>query len=223
MSVELDHIFVWTGAGAPEAERLASLGLTEGAPNTHPGQGTACRRFFFRNAYVELLWICDAAEAKSARVSPLHLWERWSGRSGAACPFGFIFRPGGPPGGNPPFQVVEYRPPYLPPSMSIQVAGNAGVLGEPMLFYLPFARHPDNYPADRRPAMEHATGFHEISRIEMAGPRLHDISPALKAAIDAGLLSWRREAVWGLELSFDGEKAKRQGDLRPDLPLVLHW
>ena len=86
MSVELDHIFVWTGAGAPEAERLASVGLTEGPPNTHPGQGTACRRFFFRNAYIELLWICDAAEAKSAMVSPLRLWERWSGRSGAACP-----------------------------------------------------------------------------------------------------------------------------------------
>jgi hypothetical protein len=223
VSVELDHIFVWTGAGAPEAERLASLGLTEGPPNAHPGQGTACRRFFFRNAYIELLWICDAEEAKSPRVRPLHLWERWSGRSGAACPFGFIYRPGGPQGCDPPFQAVEYRTPYLPPGMSIQVAANAGMLSEPMLFYLPFARRPDRYPADRRPAMEHATGLREIFSIGLTGPRLLDVSPELKASIEAGLLSWRRDADWGVELSFDGEKAKRQADLRPDLPLVLRW
>ena len=44
---ELDHLLVWVDVGGPEAERLAAFGLTEGAPNTHPGQGTACRRFFF--------------------------------------------------------------------------------------------------------------------------------------------------------------------------------
>jgi hypothetical protein len=40
--------------GAPEAEALLRVGLREGAGNTHPGQGTACRRFFFENAYLEL-------------------------------------------------------------------------------------------------------------------------------------------------------------------------
>jgi hypothetical protein len=64
-NVELDHFFICTAAGAPEAERLIELGLTEGAPNTHPGQGTACRRFFFENAFLELVWVTDAAEAQS--------------------------------------------------------------------------------------------------------------------------------------------------------------
>ncbi len=47
---ELDHILIFTDIGAPAADRLIELGLTEGAPNMHPGQGTANRRFFFHNA-----------------------------------------------------------------------------------------------------------------------------------------------------------------------------
>ena len=53
MSIELDHLFSLVPRKALEADRLVEIELTEGEPNTHPGQGTACRRFFFRNAYLE--------------------------------------------------------------------------------------------------------------------------------------------------------------------------
>ena len=51
-------------AGAPEAAALIAAGLTEGSSITHPGQGTANRRFFFENIYVELVWVSDAEEAR---------------------------------------------------------------------------------------------------------------------------------------------------------------
>ena len=63
MSFELDHLFILVAAGGPEAARLSELGLVEGAVNRHPGQGTACRRFFFHNAFLELVWVDDPAEA----------------------------------------------------------------------------------------------------------------------------------------------------------------
>jgi glyoxalase-like protein len=72
MTYALDHVFVCCAEGAPEAERLVRLGLTEGSPNTHPGQGTASRRFFFENAYLELIWVTDPREAQgepAARTS----------------------------------------------------------------------------------------------------------------------------------------------------------
>jgi len=50
MAIELDHLFICVSIRAPEADRLAAFGLTEGTPNTHPGQGTACRRFFLGKA-----------------------------------------------------------------------------------------------------------------------------------------------------------------------------
>jgi hypothetical protein len=48
-ATELDHLFIWADVGGPEADRLVAFGLTEGAANTRPGQGTTSRRFFFRN------------------------------------------------------------------------------------------------------------------------------------------------------------------------------
>ncbi len=68
--VALDHVFVCTAVAAPEADRLVAFGLTEGTASSHPGQGTANRRFFFRNAVLELLWVHDEHEARSPVVAP---------------------------------------------------------------------------------------------------------------------------------------------------------
>src|SRR6516165_10585821 len=97
MQIELDHLFVCTASGAPEAEKLVQFGLLEGPPNQHPGQGTACRRFSFANAMIELFWVSDAREAQSETTGRPLLWERWSGRQGYASPFGIGVRPVNPP------------------------------------------------------------------------------------------------------------------------------
>jgi hypothetical protein len=114
MAAELDHLFICVSRGAAEASALAAFGLNEGKPNVHPGQGTACRRFFFRNGYIELLWVSNEAEAQSEAIRPTHLWERWVGRGSGSCPFGIGFRPGAHQVASPPFPAWEYRPPYLP-------------------------------------------------------------------------------------------------------------
>src|SRR5262245_39183988 len=119
MAAELDHVFICsTCGGTAEAESLAALGLSEGSPNAHPGQGTACRRFFFRNAYLELLWVDKPDEAQSESVRPMRLWERWSGRAEQACPFGLGFRPKANEAAGPPFPAWPYRPAYLPESQN---------------------------------------------------------------------------------------------------------
>ena len=46
----VDDVFVRTAPGGEAAQLLRSAGLVEGTRNHHPGQGTACRRFFFSNA-----------------------------------------------------------------------------------------------------------------------------------------------------------------------------
>lgn len=223
MQPELDHLFIWTSVGAPEADLLVRFGLTEGAPNTHPGQGTACRRFFFRNAYLELLWVHDAAEVQSNAVRPLHLWERWSHRADGACPFGFIFRPASRSNRPLPCATWEYRPPYLPEPLSIQVAKNADVLSEPMLFLLPLAGRPDSYAADKRQPLDHAASLSQISRIELTDPRTAESSPELEAVSGAGLVRLRNGSEHLVELGFDGERQAHHADLRPALPLILRW
>jgi Glyoxalase-like domain len=113
MRMELDHVFVCTAPGAPEAERLLQFGLHEGPPNQHLGPGTANRRFAFANAMIELLWVSDATEAQNQSTRRTLLWERWSGREHNASPFGICLRPIDSQDTTPAFQGWEYRPAYL--------------------------------------------------------------------------------------------------------------
>jgi hypothetical protein len=216
VKTELDHVFVCCDAGAPEADFLARRGLLEGSGNTHPGQGTANRRFFFANAYLELMWVCDSVEAQSPEVLPTQLWERWNGRSSGACPFGIVFRPGAGSSGQAPFLTWSYRPAYLPSGCSIEV-GRGLALSEPQLFYLPFARNRDGREAQPR---MHPAGINCITDISVSIPHEHQASSALERAIDADLLTVRRGAAYVLELGYDGDQGAPL-DLRPNLPLLF--
>jgi hypothetical protein len=222
MTVELDHVYVLSSVGGPEADFLMALGLTEGQPNRHPGQGTACRRFFFANAYLELLWVEDPREAQNEVTSPLRLWERWSQRMQGACPFGIVFRPG-PQGGLLPFPAWEYRPPYLPPSLCMHVGVNSEVVEEPVLLYIPFARRPDSMPAPSRQPLEHKTGFRQVTALRVRGPRGATGSDALRAAAETGAVTFQPNAEYVAEIGFDGERQGQHADLRPGSPLLLCW
>jgi hypothetical protein len=79
MRFELDHLFVCTAPGGPEAEKLVEFGLHEGPPNRHLGQGTANRRFAFVNAMIELFWVNDASEAQSQSTRRTLGKMVWSG------------------------------------------------------------------------------------------------------------------------------------------------
>lgn len=118
---------------------------SQGTSNTHPGQGTANRRFFFHNAMLELLWVHDTQEAKSELIRPTRLWERWTNRKDNTCPFGVGLRPGTSGSDTVAFSSWAYRPPYLSDTLSIAVGTNSNVLTEPMLFQIPFGKRPDQY------------------------------------------------------------------------------
>jgi Glyoxalase-like domain len=222
MDIELDHLFVCVSdGGGMEAERLAGLGLVEGEPNTHPGQGTACRRFVFANAYLELLWVCDPVEARAEAPQPLRLWDRWSGRLAGACPFGVGFRPSRAGSGEPPFPSWEYRPPYLPAPLCIHVEPGSMSAEVPLLFHLPFGRRPDTRPEPSRQSLRHPAGIREITRVLVHGPG--DPAQETQAAARAGAVAFREGPVHLLEIGFDEEHAGLRADLRPLLPLVLLW
>jgi hypothetical protein len=223
MSYQLDHLFIYTSVGAPEAAHLTTFGLTEGFPNSHPGKGTANRRFFFYNVMLELFWVRDESEAKSELTRPAQLWERWAGRSGTSCPFGACFRPASRDISDPPFRCWKYRPTYLPEPLCIDIAMNVAVLAEPMLFYLAFGRRPDMHPAVKPEQLRHAAGLREVTRVEMSSPHADNISLELKAVANAGLLRVRPGNEYLMEISFDEELQMHKRDFRPALPLIFSW
>jgi hypothetical protein len=221
MELELDHVFVASREGAPELEPLLRLGFNEGAPNVHVGQGTACRRLFFENAYLEFLWLQEAREAAAPTIASTHLAQRCAPGSGWN-PFGLCFRPVAGAPLHLPFNTWDYRPPYLPPELSIPMAESAGCSQEPLLFALPFAQRPDRYPPDKRQPLEHASGARRLTRLVLHQPG-EEWSDSLRAVAALGLVSLQRSRAFLLEVEFDSLRQGRAVDLRPAAPLLLRW
>jgi Glyoxalase-like domain len=214
MRMELDHLFVCTNPGAPEAEKLVQLGLHEGPPNQHPGQGTANRRFGFANAMIELLWVSNAKEAQSQRAERTLLWERWSNREGRASPFGICLRPVDADDTESPFPGWDYRPPYLPDSLFMHIG--EGGLEEPMWVYLNFMRRVHH----EQRFTEHPIGIREITGLTLTSP-VPLRSPVAQRIVESGVLSARTGATSLLEIEFDSNRRKKHVDFRPHLPFIF--
>jgi hypothetical protein len=219
---ELDHLFVWTEVGGPEAERLIAFGLTEGSPNTHLGQGTACRRFFFRNAYLELVWVQNPAEAQTGPAGQTQLWARWNSRHAGASPFGLSLRPAQPGASDVPFPAWEYRPSYLPADLCFHVAREVPLF-EPFWFHLGFARRPDDPRWHNRQPLEHAGGFREITGVRLTGPGLGHPSEVGRAVAGLTGVTLADAPEHLAEVTFDGGGHGRFEDFRPTLPLLFLW
>ena len=214
MQFELDHLFVCTAPGAPEAEELVRFGLREGLPNRHPGQGTANRRFAFANAMIELVWVSDVQEAQSERSRRTLLWERWSFREGKASPFGICVRPVDSQNAGLPFPAWEYRPLYLQDPLVMHI-GEAGV-EEPMWVYLKFMRRADR----EHQFVEHPIGVREITNLILTTP-VPVRSAVSQRMLESGILSVQSGPKSLLEIGFDGSRRKQIKDFRPHLPLVF--
>jgi hypothetical protein len=229
MKFAFDHLFICTDIGASvAADRLVAFGLVEGLPNTHPGQGTANRRFFFHNGMLELLWICDEPEARSESIARTRLWERWTNRNRGACPFGVCLRPAAGEGDSVAFASWAYHPPYLPATMRIAVGTNSEVLTEPMLFQVQgrigvTAQNEHRDPAGKSQPPGRSVELREITRVELVSPSADRPSSELRSLVDTNCVKLRSGAEYSIELGFDREVQGQQVDFRPELPLILSW
>jgi hypothetical protein len=212
MLATLDHVFICCAEGAPEAEALRKLGLVEGSGNRHAGQGTANRRFFFSNAYLELLWVDDATEARGPESKGTRLWERWSQRKLGVCPFGILFRTEEK---TLPFDTWSYEPRYLASGDSIQFAREVP-LTEPELAFLKVKkpRAPLKEPTD------HQLPIRTVSQVTVRLPSSAALSKPALSVQDRGLITYAEGEAFELELAFfsDSPIALR---LAPAIPLAL--
>lgn len=222
MCYELDHIFICTSVGAPEAQQLIDFGIAEGAPNRHPGQGTANRRFFFENAFLELVWVENFEEAQSELVRPTGLWERWSRRNHGADPFGICLRTTGKATAALPFPAWDYQPSYLPPELSIQMFEHSANASLPLLFFLAFGRRPDSFDDSRRQPMSHPSDVRTITRVSVTSPALSG-APWTSVESQVPELKFKSGEPPLMEVEFDHQHRGAITDFRPNLPLVFCW
>jgi hypothetical protein len=226
--MELDHVFIITASPQQVAYALQEFGLTEGTPNTHPGQGTACRRFFFESAYLELVYVTSKEELKSPGIAETKLWERSQYKKTHYCPFGICFR--NISHDNKSSTLIfedgwKYKPPYLPEGMYINVAFNTNYQTEPMLFEMPFFRFtPKDYSPERIQPLNHKKGFKEITKVTLTQPTtVENLSVSMQKVVNSSIVAVVPGRSYSVALEFDHCVKGEMQDFNPLIPLSIQW
>ena len=205
MALQLHHIFVCTSVGAPEAEAFLQAGLLEGSRNTHPGQGTANRRFFFERGFLEMFWVHDEREAQLPLTAPTKLWDRWAGRGRTTNPFGLCFSSEVGADSGLPFPTWAYRPHYLPAGRAFLFADGLP-LSEPEVFIPSWPQVPSSPETE---PTSHPLGLRQMRSVSVGVRDPASISSTLRAIRDAGLLEVHHSDAAELIIEFTAQKEFR--------------
>ena len=188
MALALDHLFVFIQANGPEPARLGELGLIESYRRDHPGQGTSNICYCFDNAFLELLWLRDLAEATAPAIARTRLAERSRWRENGTSPFGLALRRS-EQGAALPFPTWGYSPPYLPEGVSIPVAEVSDDPVQPFIFESLGGARPDQWTNGRAGARQSAAGLGEIAAVELRSPTGAKPVPELLTIAESGWLT----------------------------------
>lgn len=220
-SVAVDHVFVFVSADAPEGRVLEDAGFVI-MPDTsrHVGQGTASLSVMFENAYLELIWVDDAEEFAAVGLG---MPERRADPVGS--PFGLGLKQTGI-AGEIPFATDPYESEWMGDMDPIRMARWAGSVAEPLIFVVPEALRWDRALAQEPTLARFADHDLELSRltsVRLVGPGVTTASGALGALVDAGVVQVEEGDRHTAHLTFDGGTRGETLDLRPTLPVVLHY
>ncbi|MBJ7539298.1 VOC family protein [Marinomonas transparens] len=213
--MELDHLFIAV-QHPKQADVFEQLGFTEASANQHLGQGTANRRFFFNNAFIEFLYLTNKDEACSELTTPTLLFERLTSDATNVSPFGICFRPSQAQE-KLSFTAWDYHPSYLPANYSVQIS--YAPISEPMWFYLAFSKRPDQTPEERAQPLLHSCGVKNLTHTKLICSSI--TSDAAQQANALQELSLKQGDTPLLELTFDHNQQNKTLDCRPTLPLII--
>jgi hypothetical protein len=118
--MEVNHILLFSGEQGNEADELVEIGLKEGSNRVHPGQGTQNRKFYFKNFFLEIVWVIDEKQARSELTSSTGIWERSSFREKGFSPFGICFTNTEDLDGIFA-ESINYKPVYIPKGTSFEI------------------------------------------------------------------------------------------------------
>lgn len=214
--MKIDHIFICVETPELVAQILKNFGLSEGEPNTHRGQGTANKRFFFQDFFLELLYVDNEDDLKSATTAPTKLYERFFDKTKATSPFGIIFCPSDNEIKLDNFPTQAYNPKYLPSPLTMTIID--GLNTDPLYFYFDFLT--DSSRANYTKT-QHKNGISKMTSMSIAQPNTG--SKIQQEFEKHHIISFKENDTHLLEISFDDERRGKSHDFRPALPLIFKW
>ncbi len=195
----IDHIFIFVPS-RQAADQLVDFGLSEGSGNIHKGIGTANRRFFFDNFYLEILWVEDETEAKS--VAEIGIWERSDYINTGYSRFGLCLE--NTEATDPIFcNSIKWKPLFLPQGECVNILTSAVL---PWIFRFPQNRQKSLTTEPRT----HKSGIKQLSQATFHISE-NQFESKLNYISASSIVSFIQDSKNSLELEFDNNK---QGKIR---------
>jgi len=226
--LEFDHVWIVVTRDAPEQAALERAGLKISPDvNHHDVQGTASISAEFLNAYIELIWPDPTVSvAQGAERGVEKFKNRMNWRTSGWCPIGIGLHRSGP--ATPlPFPTWTIAPGWMPKGTAIEILTARDDTRSPSFFIEPpvlAVKEDANHKTDSAsPASDHPIGVERITDIQLIRPKEYQPVAAFTYLEKAGIFKSTEGKEWAIEITFDGGRKAQTKDLRPDLPLIIHY
>jgi hypothetical protein len=221
--LEFDHVGIVVTRDAPERAALEKAGLQiSPGINRNDGQGTASISAEFRNSYLELTWpdptvsVAPGAERAAEKFN-----NRMNWRTSGWCPIGIALHRVG--SATPlPFPTWTIAPEWMPKGSAIEMLTARDDTKSPTFYIEPAALAVKEKDQVAR-ASNNPAGIERITAIRLVRPKGYQPVAAFEYLEKAGIFRSSEGNEWAVEITFDGGRKNQTRDLRPDLPLVIHY
>jgi len=213
--LRFDHLFILVQPKAPERAALERAGFrVNPTVNKHEGQGTASVMAEFEDGFIELMWVDPGVSVQPGAERGVEKFrKRAEWRTSGWSPFGINLVRDKP--GDYPFPTWTISMPWMEPGTSIVVLTARDDTSSPPVSVHP---HATKQKGDRYP-----NGVKRITHVRIIAPKSYTPVPAVTYARDAGAIELATGDAWLAEITFDGGRKHETRDLRPDLPLLIHY
>ena len=224
--LEFDHVWIVVSRDAPERAALERAGLKISPEvNRHDGQGTASISAEFLNSYIELMWPDPTVSvAPGAERGVEKFKNRMNWRTSGWCPIGIAIHRVGP-SAPLPFPTWTIAPDWMPKGTAIEILTARDDTKSPSFFIEPsvLAVKEKAKRDNTRPASDHPIGVERVTELRLIRPKEYQPVAAFTYVEKAGVFKSSEGAAWAVGITFDGGRKTQTKDLRPDLPLIIHY
>lgn len=229
--IRLSHAWIVVTTGAPERMALIGAGFRIATTiNRHDGQGTASVTVELLNGFLELLYpdpTVPVSPGLEAGAEKFRLKSRW--RETGYSPIGIVFDRLPGRAEALPFPTWKVSADWMEPGTFIEMLTPREM---PRAVSLSISSHADRPEArnaqlardpEKGAMFRHPNGARRLTGMRVVGPGPEVNPPAVKHIGEWGLMSFALGQEWLLEVTLDNGAQGLTKDLRPVLPLVLHF
>ena len=234
--LEFDHVWIVVTRDAPERVALERTGFKISPNiNRNDGQGTASVSAEFFNAYIELMWPDPTVSvAQGAERGVEKFKNRMNWRTSGWCPIGIALHRTGQ-ASTLPFPTWSIAPDWMPKGTAIEILTARDDTKSPSFFIEPPAlavkeeanrNIGENDPNNASPASDrfkHPIGVERVTAVQIIRPKEYQPVAAFTYLEKAGIFKVSEGTAWAVEITFDSGRKGQTKDLRPDLPLLIHY